>query len=188
MRILIFNGSPRINGDTNLLIHEFIKYFKGQVNVVNTYDDRIKGCIDCRWCWKHDGCAIKDEMQNLYHEIEKCDYILIASPVYFSELTGPLLTVFSRLQCYYAKRMFRHEIAIEKQKEGAVFLCAGGDGSPQKALETAKCLLHQMNAKFHCAVIAEKTNKVPVSENLQALQAVRELAERWNRGLNKNEL
>lgn len=101
MKTLIFNGSPRKNGDTMGLINEFIKELDGEYKIVNAYYCDIKPCIDCRYCWKNDGCCQQDEMQEVYKYIEECDNILIASPIYFSELTGPLLSVMSRLQTKY---------------------------------------------------------------------------------------
>jgi len=48
-------------------------------------------------------------MQEIYKYIEECDNILIASPLYFSELTGKLLVVGSRLQTYFCARFFRKQ-------------------------------------------------------------------------------
>ena len=69
--------------------------------------------------------------------IQECDNILIASPIYFSELTGKLLDVGSRLQTYFCAKFFRGETPIEKSKRGAVILVGGGDGHMDKAYETA---------------------------------------------------
>jgi len=44
--------------------------------------------------------------------------VLIASPIYFSELTGKLLDVGSRLQTYFCARFFRKEVAVAKPKKG----------------------------------------------------------------------
>lgn len=60
---------------------------------------------------------------------------MIASPIYFSELTGKLLDVGSRLQTYFCSSFFRNENSIEKPKKGAVFLVGGGDGRMEKAYD-----------------------------------------------------
>ena len=109
MQTLIINGSPRKNGDTVSLIRLLTGQLDGEIKVVDAYRSGISGCIDCRYCWKKPGCAIKDGMQELYPFIESCDNILIASPVYFSEVTGPVLTIGSRLQTYYTGKRFRGE-------------------------------------------------------------------------------
>ena len=93
MKTLIINGSPRVNGDTNSLINIVKERIGGEYKIVDAYRCNISPCLDCRFCWENSGCAIQDEMQEVYDYIQDCDNILIASPIYFSELTGKLLDV-----------------------------------------------------------------------------------------------
>ena len=86
MKTLIFNGSPRKNGNTVSLINRLMELMDGEFKVVDAYRSNISPCMDCRYCWKQPGCAIDDEMQEVYRYIEECDNIVIASPIYFSEL------------------------------------------------------------------------------------------------------
>lgn len=173
MKTLIFNGSPRINGDTQSLISIIIQNIKDEYKIVNAYRCTISPCLDCRYCWKNRGCAIDDEMQEVYSYIQKCDNILIASPIYFSELTGKLLDVGSRLQTYFCAKFFRKEIAIPRSKKGAVILVGGGDGYMNKAYETAQTLLHHMNCyNIHELVSCHNTNEKLSIENKQILLGI----------------
>ncbi len=54
-------------------------------------------------------------MQEVYDYIQECDNILIASLIYFSELTGQLLAITSRLQTYFCAKFFRKETTIAKR-------------------------------------------------------------------------
>lgn len=101
MKTLILNGSPRILGDTTSLIEKVTEKIVGEYRIVDAYRCNISPCIDCRFCWEKQGCAINDEMQEIYVYIQDCDNILIASPIYFSELTGKLLDVGSQIQTYW---------------------------------------------------------------------------------------
>ena len=83
MKTLIFSGSPRKNGETAFMIEELKKAMGGEFKEVNAYRADIRPCVDCRWCFEHEGCAIKDEMQEVYDYIQECDHIVLASPVYF---------------------------------------------------------------------------------------------------------
>jgi len=114
MKTLIWNGSPRKNGDTVSLLEQTVN------KIVNAYFCKVSPCMDCRFCWSKAGCSIKDEMQEVYAYIQECDNILLASPIYFSELTGKLLDLGSRLQTYYSTRFFRKEEPVSKSKKGAV--------------------------------------------------------------------
>ena len=151
MKTLILNGSPRITGDTSQLIEKVTEKLWGEYRIVDAYRCNISPCIDCRYCWGKRGCAINDEMQEIYGYIQDCDNVLIASPIYFSELTGKLLDVGSRLQTYWCARYFRKEEPVMKKK-GAVILVGGGDGNINKPYDTACTLLHHMNCYNICLI------------------------------------
>ncbi len=176
MKTLILNGSPRANGDTASLIHIVTEGLRGEHKVLDTYRCDISPCVDCRYCREHPGCAIQDEMQEIYDYIQQCDNILIASPIYFSELTGKLLDVGSRLQTYFCAGFFRGEKPIPKPKKGAVLLVGGGDGHMDKAYETACVLLRHMNCyTIHEVVFSHNTNTRPAVHDEQALLGIRSI-------------
>ena len=176
MKTLILNGSPRIMGDTAQLIKNITDNIAGEYRIVDAYRCNISPCIDCRYCWEKQGCAIKDEMQEIYEYIQDCDNILIASPIYFSELTGKLLDVGSRLQTYFCARFFRKEEPVMKAKKGAVVLVGGGDGRVDKPYETACTLLHHMNCyNIHEVVYSHNTNERPAIEDEMALLGIKSI-------------
>lgn len=180
MKTLIFNGSPRKNGDTMALINEFRKHISGDVRVVDAYFSNIKPCIDCRYCRTNKGCTQKDDMQEVFDYIEECDNIIIASPLYYSELSGQLLAIMSRLQTYWCARFFRKTELIIKKKNGAFFLVGGGDGSREKAIDTAECLLHKMNAKSIGTVYSHNTENILAKDDKEALENIKALAIKLN--------
>ena len=93
-------------------------------------------------------------------------HALIASPLYFSELTGKLLDVGSRLQTYFCARFFRNEEPNIKPKKGAVILVGGGDGHIDTAYGTACTLLHHMNCyDIHEVVYSHNTNQRPAIDD-----------------------
>lgn len=173
MKTLILNGSPRKKGDTVSLINRMTEHIQGDYMIVNAYDADVSPCMDCRYCRENRGCAIQDEMQVIYPYIQECDNILIASPIYFSELTGKLLDVGSRLQTYFCARFFRNEDCISKEKRGAVVLVGGGDGNMEKAYDTACTLLRHMNCtEIYPLVSCHDTNRKAAIENREVLCGV----------------
>jgi multimeric flavodoxin WrbA len=186
MKTVIINGSPRRNGNTVTLIEEFKKHVDGEVVEVSTYYRNVKPCIDCRYCWKYSGCAVNDDMQDIYEEIEDADNVILASPLNFSELTGSLLGLASRFQCYYAARVIRKDKTFSmKKKKGFLFLVGGGDSkNTGKAEETARIILREINADLSGVVRSIKTDKLPASEDADALEAIKNIA----LGLNNNSL
>ncbi|MCI8303107.1 MAG: flavodoxin family protein [Lawsonibacter sp.] len=181
MKTLILNGSPRVMGDTASLIKKVTEKISGEYRIVDTYRCSISPCIDCRYCWENQGCAIKDEMQEIYDYIQDCDNILIASPIYFSELTGKLLDVGSRLQTYWCAKYFRKEEPVMKSKKGAVILVGGGNGNINKPYDTACILLHHMNCyDIHELVYSHNTNERPAVEDKAALSGIDSILDFFN--------
>ena len=181
MKTLILNGSPRVHGDTVSLINELTKFLDGEYRIVDAYRSDISPCLDCRFCWENSGCAIKDEMKEIYSYIEDCDNIVIASPIYFSELTGKMLDLGSRLQTYFCAGYFRKEEISITPKKGAVILVGGGDGRIEKAYETACTLLHHMNCyNIDEVVCSHNTNVVPAIQDKKAMEGIDRVAKFLN--------
>ena len=182
MKTLILNGSPRKNGDTMTLIVEMQKYLEGEVKIVSAFYDNIGPCTDCRDCWKTEGCSIDDGMQEVYKDLNEVDNVIIASPLYFSELTGPLLNLASRLQLYFAAKYFRKAEILLKPKYGALVLTGGGAaGDTAKAESTAKSLFKIMNVTSIGNIFSLKTDTRPAADDAAALQKARETAVELNR-------
>lgn len=100
MKTLTISGSPRKNGNTVTLLNELKKHLQGEVFQIDTYYAKSLPCFDCQHCLTHTECIIKDEMQDAYKMMDEADNIVIASPIYFGNLTGSLLNWASRLQYF----------------------------------------------------------------------------------------
>ena len=135
MKTLIFNGSARKNGETQSMIDALTAQLEGEYKIVNAH------------CWEHPACSIQDGWQEIDSYLRECDNVVIASPVYFCEITGPVLSVLSRIQVYWAAKTFRHEKLLEKPKRGGMILLGGGQGTATASMNTSAVLLRQMNAK-----------------------------------------
>ncbi len=180
MKTLIINGSPRRNGDTSALLAELREQLNGQIVEVSAYYDKIAPCTDCRLCWEEKGCVIKDDMTKIYKD--DFDAVIIASPLYMSNLTGPIVSLASRFQPYYAaKRFLRDPIDIRK-KTAILILVGGGDGGPEPAVQFAKWMFKKMEAELcdENVVLSLQTDEVPAKEDRDALLKIKEIASRIN--------
>lgn len=96
MKILGVPGSPRIQGNSDILLDEALRGAKdcgaGTEKVVRVRK-RIAGCLDCKKCNRTGVCAIRDDMQGILGKIVAADAILHGCPVYFWALFGSRLTV-----------------------------------------------------------------------------------------------
>lgn len=183
MNTLIFNGSPRQQGDTVALIGALTASLSGRADIVGCYRARISPCVDCRACRARFSCAIDDGMSEVYRLILASDNIVIASPIYYSELTGRMLDVLSRLQPGYYARGRGEAGFSNRARRGGILLAGGGDGSPADAITRARILLRAMG----CNEIAEpvmslNTEVVPAAMDAEALAAAAALGRAWSAG------
>lgn len=182
MQTLVFNGSPKAHGDTTALLDAFLADLQGDTRVL-TWRDGISPCTDCRHCWQHPGCAIDDAMQAAYQYLETCDNVAIASPIWFSSLSGPLLTLASRLQAFYAAGRFRGEPPPLSRKHGVLLLAGAEPGTEKIPTATALTLFRLMNVRRPLAAtaFALDTDNTPAHADRAALDAARQAARTLNR-------
>ncbi len=101
-KIVILNGSPRKKGNTSALAAEFTRGAEEVGNTVTEFFlDRmdIHGCKGCfggrssREC----PCVQKDDMIQIYPAVKECDVIVLATPLYYWNMSGQLRTAVDRL-------------------------------------------------------------------------------------------
>lgn len=98
-KVLILSGSPRLNGNSDLLCNEFLKGAKEaghQVEKIRIQDKKINHCLGCYACRDSHECAIKDDMKEIMEKIIACDVLVLASPVYFYSIDAQLKAVIDR--------------------------------------------------------------------------------------------
>ncbi|MBR3090089.1 MAG: flavodoxin family protein [Prevotella sp.] len=100
MNILIFSGSPRKGGNTDLLVEAFAKGAsqKHHVEIVSVHDYKVNPCMGCNACFKNkaNACVQNDDMSLIYEKMSRADMLVIASPVYFYGLSAQLKAVIDR--------------------------------------------------------------------------------------------
>ena len=73
-----------------------------EVEIFNIAEMEISDCHGDNYCKAHgDECAIKDGMDPIYEAIKECDALVLASPIYFFDLTGITRIFIDRLYAFY---------------------------------------------------------------------------------------
>ncbi len=126
--ILILNGSPRKNGATASLIKAFTEGAKESSNEIREeylQGMEINNCIGCDSCMKtHAGCVQKDAgMAEIYKDLEWCDVVVFASPVFFGNVTAQLKAVIDRMWAW-----FNLPGNFGAKRKCALIMTARGDG------------------------------------------------------------
>ena len=100
MKVLMINGSPRVNGNTTVALGEMEKVFEKngiEVETVQVGAMDIRGCLGCGFCFKNGRCAIDDIVNQLAPKLEECDGLVVGSPVYYAAANGTLVSLLDRL-------------------------------------------------------------------------------------------
>jgi len=118
MKVVAFNGSPRKDGNTSILIkHVFNELAKQgmETELVQLSEKELRGCIACYKCIENKDrhCAVKSDAANEY--IEKmlgADGIILGSPVYFNDVTSEMKALIDRAGFVSRAngRMFKNKI------------------------------------------------------------------------------
>jgi len=182
MKTLIFFGSARKEGNTKEMINIFINELKGEVEIIDAYRTEVAPCKDCRYCYHKRECSIKDDMQDIYKKVDEADNIVIASPMYFYNVPGPLKNIIDRFQLYWAGilRKDHPEVGIKK---GAILMCGGCRPFKNQFVAgeiVLKAVLKDLSAECLGVVMSSHTDKFPVSENEEVKNQIRDLAKKMN--------
>ena len=98
-KVLILSGSPRKDGNSDLLCNEFMKGAENAGNSVEKIRVSEKNIGYCRACYACKGtgtCTIKDDMAEVLQKIIDADVIVLASPVYFYSIDAQLKALIDR--------------------------------------------------------------------------------------------
>lgn len=100
--IVLLTGSPRKNGNTDILAEAFAEGARSAGNrvvVLNASEKRINGCIGCNSCYRNadHSCAFRDDMTDCYDILAQADVIVAATPIYFYGVSSQLKSLIDRL-------------------------------------------------------------------------------------------
>lgn len=99
MKILVITGSPRKNGNSNILANNFIKGAKEKGHTVVRFDSAFKKvhpCIACDKCRINGECIYKDDFEEVKNNIVDADVIVFVSPMYYFGLSTQIKSVIDR--------------------------------------------------------------------------------------------
>lgn len=99
-KVLILSGSPRKNGNSDLLCDEFMRGALdngNEVEKIRVAEKKINYCRACYYCSKNNGvCCINDDMADILQKMIDADVIVLASPVYFYSIDAQLKALIDR--------------------------------------------------------------------------------------------
>lgn len=100
--IVILNGNPRKTGNTSELVKAFTEGAESVSNEVISFHVGGMDIHGCMGCFGGDNsrecpCVQKDDMAEIYPAVKAADVVVLASPLYYWNMSGQLRTAIDRL-------------------------------------------------------------------------------------------
>ena len=100
MKVLLLNGSPRVNGNTAIALKEMEKIFQTEevdTELLCVGNQNIRGCVACNSCRQRGKCVFDDVVNEIAPKFQDCDGLVIGSPVYYASANATLVALLTRL-------------------------------------------------------------------------------------------
>ena len=156
LKVLGIFGSPRKEGNTEILLEEALKGAEmegAEVERIRLSDLNIIPCKECLKCFERGECIILDDMQGIYPKLLEADIIILASPIFFYGITAWAKALVDRCQALWARKYVLQNRSMDKEgrRRKGFFISVGGTKG-QKVFEgailTIKYFFDVLNADY----------------------------------------
>jgi multimeric flavodoxin WrbA len=133
MKVLGIMGSPRIGGNTDLLLDEALKGAQSEgaeIEKIIVEKLNIAPCREYNGCFKDGNCVIRDDMDNIYPKLLEADVVIVASPMFFYSLTSQVKALIDRCQALWSRKHILKQNLPNSGRKGA-FIAVGATKGKQ---------------------------------------------------------
>ncbi|MEA1928074.1 MAG: flavodoxin family protein [Candidatus Auribacterota bacterium] len=164
MEIIAIMGSPRKEGNTELILNAFLRGVEeggGDFEKVLISDLEISPCRECLVCEATGECVILDDATPIYRRLLAADKIVIASPSFFYGFPAQLKALIDRCQFLWARRHILKQDPGSSSKEAFVLLlgATGGKDLFDGQLQTIRYFLEPLNTRLVGSLLYRKIEK-----------------------------
>jgi len=102
MKVVAFNGSPREDGNTGILLRYVLRELEAEgieTELVQVGGRKINGCTACEECIRNKDlqCSTTDDILNdCFRKMDGAEGILLGSPTYFTDVTPEMKALIDR--------------------------------------------------------------------------------------------
>lgn len=130
--IIGFSGSPRINGNSDLLLKSILAGAHDENVPTDSYNltkIHFKGCIGCEKCRKSRICTgLIDGMSQVYPKVISSVGLVLVSPTHNYNITSWMKAFIDRLYCFYnfendRPRSWSSQLSGQKRKAIIAAIC-----------------------------------------------------------------
>jgi multimeric flavodoxin WrbA len=103
-KIACLLGSPRLRSNSEIMARAITASAEGlgaTAEFFPLYKLNYSGCIACMGCKRgSEECVLRDDLTEVLRQVREADILIVASPLYFAGLPGPLKSVIDRMYSY----------------------------------------------------------------------------------------
>jgi multimeric flavodoxin WrbA len=185
MQLLGIHGSPRKNGNTEILLDTALKAAEdagAKIVKVRLAEMDFKSCQACGGCNKKGVCSVQDDMQDLFPKLIEFDRFIIASPIFFKSVSGLTKSMIDRGQCFWVAKYRLDNVPWKDlpPRIGAFIATCGANRRDMfdPALSTVKSFYMTLDIKYQYELLVEgMDHKGAVIEHPDILDKARKLGE-----------
>ena len=180
--VLGISGSPRRNGNTELLIREFMRGAEAgghKTELIILSELKISPCTSCGSCQKTGKCIMIDDMQPMHKKLLEADCIVFASPIYFGGVSAQLKAFIDRCQALWSRKYILKQALIspDREKRLGYFISTAGTKDYNKVFEgaiyTVKAIFSTLDIKYTGELLfKDMENKGDILNHPDAMQMV----------------
>jgi multimeric flavodoxin WrbA len=187
LKVLGIMGSPRIKGNTDLLLEAALEGARGRgAETEKLVVDKLKigPCREYYGCLHDGNCVIRDDMDDIYPKIISAGAIIVASPIFFYAVSAQLKLLIDRCQALWARKYVLKTLT-GAEKKGA-FIAVGatkGERLFEGPILTVKYFFKAINASYTEELLIRGIDKKgEIKGHPTALADARELGRRLASG------
>ena len=166
-RVLGISGSPRRDGNTELLLKELLRSAEAsglETELVILSELNISPCTSCDSCQKDGQCVINDDMPPMYHKLLEADYVVLASPVYFKGVSAQMKACIDRCQALWSRKYILKQKLVSPDRPGRKGYFISTSGSVGNnifsgAIMTIKAIFHVLDIEYKGELLFEGMEK-----------------------------
>lgn len=159
VNILALMGSPRYGGNTDILLDRLLLVAKeagADCEKMNLNALKMSPCIECGGCDKTGVCVLEDDMTMVYQKIAAADWVVMASPIFFYNITSMTQAVIERSQaCWTGKYRLKRGLYGGKERKG-IFISLGATRGKllfEGVTRTVRYFFDAIDASFEGALL-----------------------------------
>ena len=179
MNICALFGGPHKKGNTATLLENVLEGARSaghetrRIDVVGMDIRPCKGCLGCKKP-KAEGCVQRDDMRQVLDAVKSADALILASPMYWWNLAGPLKNVVDR----FFSLPFNAKVE-QSAFAGKKLMLVMTSGQPavsdgREGLERILAKMCEFTGMTWLGTVTTGTGGTPLAEQPDALKAARD--------------